>query len=342
MVQVKDARLIKSNKPICSLLSPEALIKQEKVKKYLYLRNKGFREKEALMFLDIKRSTLFLWIKKYKEKATELNNKSRRPLNFRKSKVISHKLISHILKIRQENIMYGKEKIKRELDKLSTGLNDKELIVSVSTVGRVLKYLLNKNKILNIKRLIGKNAGYRKEQKKRRYAERIQKQKANNPGELIQIDHMALSIQNKLRIKEFRAIDPITRLSISRIYNSANAINAREFLKEVIKEFDFEIKSIQVDGGSEFMAEFEDYCREQNIKLYVLPPRSPKMNCYVERANETYRYEFWNIYEIPDTMEETRKLLRKFEYYYNTERMHQSLNYLTPMEYWEKIKNEVA
>jgi len=90
------------------------------------------------------------------------------------------------------------------------------------------------------------------------------------------------------------------------------------------------------------MAEFEDYCEEKKFKLYVLPPRSPKMNCYVERTNETYRYEFWNVYEIPDTIEETRKLLRKFEYYYNCERMHQSLNYLTPMQYYEKIKNEAA
>mgnify|MGYP004573017245 CR=1 FL=1 len=43
------------------------------------------------------------------------------------------------------------------------------------------------------------------------------------------------------------------------------------------------------------MGEFEDYCEQEQIKLYVLPPRSPKMNCYVERANETYRYEFWNV-----------------------------------------------
>ena len=111
------------------------------------------------------------------------------------------------------------------------------------------------------------------------------------------------------------------------------SINAREFLKEVRKEFEFEITSIQVDGGSEFMGEFEEYCKKEQIKLYVLPPRSPKMNGYVERANETYRYEFWNVYEIPDTIEEARKLLKKYEYKYNCERMHQSLNYLTPMEY---------
>lgn len=42
---------------------------------------------------------------------------------------------------------------------------------------------------------------------------------------------------------------------------------------------------------------------------------------------------FWNVYEIPDTIEEARKLLKKYEYKYNCERMHQSLNYLTPMEY---------
>ena len=85
-----------------------------------------------------------------------------------------------------------------------------------------------------------------------------------------------------------------------------------------------------------------DYCKDEGIKLYVLPPRSPKMNCYVERTNETYRYEFWNVYEIPDTIEETRKLLRKFEYDYNFKRPHQSLNYLTPMEYYNKMIEKVC
>lgn len=28
------------------------------------------------------------------------------------------------------------------------------------------------------------------------------------------------------------------------------------------------------------------------------------MNCFVEQVNETYRYEFWNAYEIPDTIKE--------------------------------------
>lgn len=323
-------------------LSKEACYHYESLIKYKKLRDKGFSEKEALEFLNLKRSTFFLWQKKYrnkcgtmKMKTTELENKSRRPHNIRQANVITQTLVSHVLEIRQAEPMYGKEKIKRELEKDG-------VFVSVSTVGRILKYLMYKGKIQNIKLVKSKKADVIKREKRKRYAERIRKQRAENPGELVQIDHMVLNLYNGLRIKEFRAVDPTTRISTSRIYHSATALNAREFLKEAIKEFDFEIKSIQIDGGSEFMGEFEEYCEEMGIKLYVLPPRSPKMNGFVERANETYRYEFWNVYEIPDTIEAARKLLRKFEYKYNCERMHQSLNYLTPMEYYYTLKEKTA
>ena len=323
-------------------LSKEACYRYECLIKYKKLREKGFSEKEALDFLNLKRSTFFLWQKKYrnqcgtmKMKTTGLENKSRRPHNIRQANVITQTLVSHVLEIRQAEPMYGKEKIKRELEKDG-------VFVSVSTVGRILKYLMDKGKIQNIKLMKKKTSTVREREKRKRYAERIRKQKPEKPGQLVQIDHMVLNLYNGLHIKEFRAVDPITRISISRIYSSANAINAREFLKEVIFELDFPIESIQVDGGSEFMAEFEDYCEEQGIKLYVLPPRSPKMNCYVERANETYRYEFWNVYELPDTIEEVRKLHRKYERKYNCERMHQSLNYLTPMDYYYTLKEKAA
>ena len=323
-------------------LSEEAKYRYDSIIKYKRLREKGFKEKEALDFLGVCRSTFYKWLRRFNKKCgnlqmktTELENKSRRPHNFRKTKVITHVLISHILKIRQAEPMYGKEKIKRELEK-------EGVKVSVSTVGRVLKYLMKKGKIQNIHQIKKRKSSYLKTAKRIRYAERIRKQKPTKPGELIQIDHMVLNLYNGLSFKEFRAVDPTTRLSISRIYNSASAVNAREFLKEVRKELEFEIISIQVDGGSEFMGEFEEYCEQEGIKLYVLPPRSPKMNGYVERANETYRYEFWNVYEIPDTIEETRTLLRKFEYKYNFERMHQSLNYLTPIEYYNKLLENCA
>ena len=342
MTQIKHVwRLNLSYRPLN--LTPEAKYRYECLIKYKRLREKGFSESEALEFLNLKRSTFYSWLKKYKEscgtinmKTTGLENKSRRPHNFRISKIITTTLVSHVLSIRQENIMYGKEKIRKILEQ------DYQIFVSSSTIGRILKDLMNRNKIVNIHNIVKHKSTYIKTNRRIRYAERIRKQKPNNIGELVQIDHMVLNLYNGLKLKEFRIVDPTTRISISRIYSSANAINAREFLKEARNELEFDIKSIQVDGGSEFMGEFEEYCKKEGIKLYVLPPRSPKMNCYVERTNETYRYEFWNVYEIPDTIEETRKLLRKFEYDYNFKRPHQSLNYLTPMEYYNKMIEKVC
>ena len=85
------------------------------------------------------------------------------------------------------------------------------------------------------------------------------------------------------------------------------------------------------------------------VQFYTIPQhtisvtaKKLKMNRYVEKANETYRYEFWNVYELPDTIEEVRKLHRKYERKYNCERMHQSLNYLTPIDYYYTLKEKAA
>ncbi len=45
----------------------------------------------------------------------------------------------------------------------------------------------------------------------------------------------------------------------------------------------FPVKAIQVDGGAEFEAIFDEECRRRGIKLFILPPRSPKLNSGVER-----------------------------------------------------------
>jgi hypothetical protein len=54
----------------------------------------------------------------------------------------------------------------------------------------------------------------------------------------------------------------------------------------------FEVRAIQVDGGSEFKAEFEAACQAQGLRLFVLPPRSPKLNGRVERAQRTHKRSF--------------------------------------------------
>lgn len=126
--------------------------------------------------------------------------------------------------------MYGKEKIKRELEKDG-------VFVSVSTVGRILTKLMKQGKIHNIKLFKKKSATKREREKCRRYAERIRKQKPKNPGELMQIDHMVLNLYNGLHIKEFRAVDPTTRIAIGDITVHDNFGT----IKIVIKRLDFSV-----------------------------------------------------------------------------------------------------
>src|SRR5450759_5277010 len=53
----------------------------------------------------------------------------------------------------------------------------------------------------------------------------------------------------------------------------------------------FKVRAISVDNGAEFMAEFEQACATRGIRLFVLPPRSPKLHGTVERANRTHTEE---------------------------------------------------
>ena len=109
----------------------------------------------------------------------------------------------------------------------------------------------------------------------------------------------------------------------------------------------FPIKAIQVDGGSEFQDAFEEECQRTGMELFVLPPRSPKLNGYVERAQRTHTEEFYEVTDTSFEIAELNQALLKWEKVYNTVRPHQALGYLTPQEFLKyhqqnKRKEEVS
>ncbi len=62
------------------------------------------------------------------------------------------------------------------------------------------------------------------------------------------------------------------------VYSRASASTAAHFLDTLESRMPFPVRAIQVDGGAEFEAIFEAECQRRDIKLFVLPPRSPKLN----------------------------------------------------------------
>lgn len=161
--------------------------------------------------------------------------------------------------------------------------------------------------------------------------------RAKSPGELVQIDHMSVTKHN-ISFKEFRAWDPITKVVVADAVSNASSSAAAKFLRKVIKEMPFKVKSVQVDGGSEFMKDFENECERLNIKLFVLPPSRPQYNGGVERANRIFREEFYARKDIQaESIGAFKAELRQAVDKYNNYRPHFSLQGLTPMLYTKQL-----
>ena len=62
------------------------------------------------------------------------------------------------------------------------------------------------------------------------------------------------------------------------------------------------------------------------------------MNGGLERSNRTSREEFYEVEDLALVMEELNRHLEEWEYTYNYVRPHQTLDYLTPNEYYHKRK----
>ncbi len=139
-------------------------------------------------------------------------------------------------------------------------------------------------------------------------------------------------------IKHFTAHDVISRWNIVSVYSRATAITAALFLDTLEKRVPFPVKAIQVDGGSEFEAVFQEECQRHGINLFVLPPRSPKLNGAVKRAHRTHTEEFYEVTEGSFDLSDLREELLEWEQVYNTVRPHQALGYVTPLEFLEQRK----
>jgi len=161
------------------------------------------------------------------------------------------------------------------------------------------------------------------------------------PGDLVQIDTVEIRPSADHPFKQFTARDVISRWDTLEVRRSATARMASEILDALAERMPFPVRAISVDGGSEFMAEFEADCQARAIRLFVLPPRSPKLHGSVERANRTHTDEF---YEVTDAILEPDALgdaLLDWEWTYNTIRPHQALGYLTPAEYLASVGVDV-
>lgn len=327
-IYLRDQIYYKVKKVRVSSPDKEALRRFDAVCRFEQAISKGLSSVDAAKVVGVPRSTLYKWQKKKSIKLDTLRSQSRRPKRMRKGKDMSALRI-RIQELRKEFPRWGKRKITKLLRREGTAISE-------SATGRIISALLKRGAISSAK--ASDRNHFKNPKPKRPYAiklKRGQKLIAQNPGDAIQVDHMSVHMKAGEVIKHFNAVCTVSRWNVADVYKSASAKNASAFIDKVIKDSPFPIARIQVDGGSEFMAEFEQACKKHQIELAVLAPKSPKLNGHVERINGTWRSDFYELYDLPTQLYELRPLLNDYMDTYNWDRPHEALDLQSPQEFLE-------
>jgi len=288
-------------------LFPKATERLRLLRVWEALRERGVDSFEASKILGVPRSTLYRWRKRLEGFGPKgLEDRSRRPKRVRK-RGWSPDFIRAIKELRSLFPAWGKEKIWVLLKRLG-------FETSVSTCGRIISWLIRRGEVRPsvLKGTRGKRGGLRF---KRPWAIRWPRGlKPKEPGDLVEVDTLSVTLSPGRVIKQFTARDVVSGWNVLEVFSSASSHCGRRFLEALLLRVPFMVKAIKVDGGSEFGGEFERECFCRGIRLYVVPPKSPEEQGYVERAQGMHRYEFYESYEVPLELGGLREVVRGWEY----------------------------
>lgn len=184
--------------------------------------------------------------------------------------------------------------------------------ISLSSVSRILRRY----------KLVRK-----KKQFKPRFA-KIKRPTPLNPGDLVQMDTIHYINKDGSRFYIYTIIDLCTRFAYAEYSPFINSGRSIQVVNNAIKYFEFKIKVLQTDNGSEFSEAFYFKVKKLDIVLRYSRPRRPNDNAHIERFNRTIQEECFN-YTKPD-INTIQATLTKYIKYYNNNRLHLGINCLTP------------
>ncbi len=280
----------------------------------------------------ISRQTFYRWQRRYDPyDLTTLEERSHCPRQ-RRLPTWSFPLEERVLGLRLQFPRWGR-------DKLAVLLRRQKLAVSTSMVGRILTQLKRQGRLVEPPRT--GVPGSRCALRPRPYAVRKPREyAASEPGDLVEVDTLDVRPIPGVVFKQFTARDLVSRWDVRQAHTRATAQTATQFLDTLQHRMPFPIRALPIDGGPEFAAEFEQAWQQRGLHLFVLPPRSPKLNGAVERANRTHTEEFYQVTACSLEMNKLNRELRHWEKIYNTVRPHQALGYLTPLQFLRQLSSQ--
>lgn len=279
----------------------------------------------------VDRKIVYIWKRRFKRSKGSLSSLipySTAPRRVRSIQV-DPRVLSFLKTLRTDHPGLGKRKIKPILDNFC----ERESLPTYSEakIGRIIKFYKlfyqKQGKIYH-----NPSSGFARNKAKIRRSRVRYSPKPTDFG-YIQMDTVVRLVDG-IRYYFYDAIDTKGKFALSLPYKNLNSVNTADFMEKLIFVAPFQIKVVQTDNGLEFLGAFEAYLKRIGIKHLFTYPRCPKINGVVERFNRSLQEEFidQNLYLIHSPKEFSSKL-SQYLLFYNHQRVHQSLNYMTPLQY---------
>ncbi len=192
------------------------------------------------------------------------------------------------------------------------------------------------------------NKWVKPEIKKKQTKKPMPYQRAEYPGQKIQIDVKfvpSYCTVNGQKYYQYTAVDECTRWTFREMYDEHSTYSSKDFLIKLIKAFPCPIREIQTDNGREFtnaylpqktptLSLFESALQMLDIKYHRIRVATPRHNGKVERQHRTDEKRFYKKMKMYN-LEDGRKQLAKYNIKSNNIPKI-CLGFLTPNEMMDK------
>ena len=239
--------------------------------------------------------------------------------------------------------------------RVSDQLRREGVTVSATTVWRALHRLglgTRAQRLLVLEVHSAKTAGLLTERTRQNLSRRKTRHvQAEKPGELVCIDTFYIgNLKGVGRLWQLTACDAASSYAMAKVVPANNATEAAAFLRDIVavelKGAGWKLWRVLTDGGSEFKGQFDEACRQLNVRHTRTKPRHAWTNGFVERLQGTILHEHWRIAFRRRYFRRRFQLqasLDAFLHFYNFERPHQGYRTKgrTPAEiFWGAVREQ--
>ncbi|MBU6390017.1 DDE-type integrase/transposase/recombinase [Patescibacteria group bacterium] len=172
-----------------------------------------------------------------------------------------------------------------------------------------------------VHRILDRHGLLKKRSHLKRWHKPVERPEVAQSGDLVEVDTIHRMIDEKKQLYVFSLVDVHSRSAYAKAYRRMNGRTSLDFVREAEQHSSFKFSTIQSDHGPEFSRWFVERIRRDHCFTRLGKPND---NAHIERFNRTLQEECLD--KVPTGVRKINCALKKYLKYYNTERIHLSLN----------------